>query len=88
MAAVAWDQAWDTRAHAELAALRSNLGRQPGQGVHFVKLSHHDRLLAANTLGGLAPNVTVITVTVCKRALAPMTGFTEDMDTCGLFGFS
>lgn len=79
MAAAAWDETWDAQAHVELASLRSKLGRQPGQEVHFVKLSHHDRLLAAHTLGTLVPNVTVITVTVCKRELAPMAGFTEDM---------
>lgn len=79
MSAVAWKEEWDAQARALLRDLRHDLGRQTGHQIHFVKLNHHDRLLAAKKLGDSAANLTVATVTVCKRHLTPLAGFTDDM---------
>lgn len=69
MAAVAWHEDWDSDAGTLLRHIRSALGRQPSQEIHFVRLSHHDRLLAARRVGQACANLTIVTVTVCKREL-------------------
>lgn len=79
MSAVVWKEEWDADARDLLRELRQALGRQSGHAVHFVKLNHHDRLLASNKLGDASPNLLVVTVTICKRHLSPRAGFTDDM---------
>lgn len=79
MAAVAWKEGHDGDARAALATLRADLGRMPTHVLHFVKLAHHDRLYATTALAAMAPRIIVVTVTVCKRHLAPIAGMTDDM---------
>lgn len=79
MSAVAWKEEWDGDARGLLHDLRQALGRQAGHQVHFVKLNHHDRLLASKKIGDASANLVVLTVTVCKRHLTPLAGFTDDM---------
>jgi len=79
MAAVAWHEDWDSDAGTLLRHIRSALGRQPSQEIHFVRLSHHDRLLAARMVGQACANLTIVTVTVCKRELPARQTFDDDM---------
>ena len=67
MSAVIWKESWDSEARNLLATMRSRLGRNPGQLLHFVKLSHHDRLAAAQTLCAAGKSLMVVSVCVCKR---------------------
>lgn len=79
MAAVAYPQACDGAALDVLAEIRAATGRKPDHELHFVKLQHTDRLVAAHHLGQLPPEFSIVTVTICKTAPPPMSdGFTDD----------
>lgn len=54
-----------------LASLRGDLGRRPGDALHWVNVKgHSQRLHVARTLGQ-APFLTISSVIVCKRHFAP-----------------
>jgi hypothetical protein len=58
----------DAEARQFLAALRSGLGRKPGQPLHFLKFTHPQRLRAAQALAG-SPIRAVTSVILCKEPL-------------------
>jgi hypothetical protein len=65
----------------QLAVLRSELGRAPGDTLHFQKLTHTHRRRACRTLADLG-TVTVATVTICKRTITdPATGSATQIAT-------
>lgn len=58
----------DAEARRHLAALRSDLGRKPGQPLHFLKFTHPQRLRAAQALTA-SPIRAVSSVILCKEPL-------------------
>jgi Protein of unknown function (DUF3800) len=70
MTAVVFRDVDRPRVCALLAQLRSDLGRRPGDPLHWVNIrGHGQRLHAARTLG-LAEYLTISSVVVCKRHFA------------------
>ena len=62
----------DAQARAELDGLRKDLGRHPGQVLHFQKFSHSQRLKAVQDLATFS--IAAITnVVLCKRLLRQQT---------------
>jgi uncharacterized protein DUF3800 len=71
MTAVVFRDTDTGKARQLLADLRSDLGRQPGDPLHWVNIkSHGQRLHIARTLGAAA-FVTLSSVIVCKRHFNP-----------------
>lgn len=62
----------------ELAELRKTLGRKPDHPLHFQKLSHSQRLKAAQEVAGFSIE-TVANVIVCKHKFKPEDGSNEPL---------
>ena len=61
--------ALDAQLRLELANLRAQLGRKPGQVLHFRKLTHPQKIKAAQDLAGSSVSV-ITSAIICKRTLA------------------
>lgn len=69
LSAVIVSDANDGRLRSELAHLRSVLGRSPGHALHFVKLSHSQRLKAAQSVASSCAS-TIVNAVVEKAPIA------------------
>ncbi|SDT36438.1 Protein of unknown function [Jiangella sp. DSM 45060] len=87
MSAVVIDESDLPRARAFLASLRSELGRAPGQTMHWRNVKHHpERLHVAKSIGA-QDWMTVSNVVVCKRALTASTQLNDDQAYLYTFRF-
>ena len=83
MSAVVLEDADGLRQAAEVAAqLRRELGRHPGDQLHWTNIKPHSQRLRAIQIIGQSPFMTVSSVVVCKRQLTlPQPHWRSDDDT-------
>jgi hypothetical protein len=86
MSALVFDDDHEGDVTETIAQLRAELGRRPGDQLHWVNLKSHSlRLHAARTLG-TSPHLLISSVVVCKRHFIEMERL-ESEDTAYLYTF-
>jgi len=67
--------------------MRHDLGRRPGDELHWKNIKTHDQRVRAAQMLGAAPFLRICTVVVCKRDFDPGKGSIPDDDFAYMFTF-
>jgi len=87
MSAVVIEPGGLTAATQLLADMRHDLGRRPGDELHWKNIKTHDQRVRAAQMLGAAPFLRICTVVVCKRDFDPGKGSIPDDDFAYMFTF-